>query len=526
MGKYLLKRLLHGFFSIVIVVGIVMVLIFSLLDRYAIFVNDNTYSHKSGNEKVLYEYQRWEEYGYLDYVNFNDYINELLRNGDIESEEVASSIKSLGLTAKDDAEITKTYIDMFTEYYEDMGYKVERLAGKKTSAGLVLQNYRPNVIAYRDLNLFARLWDFFSGIIEIDSINYVEDDIEDRGITFTFFDPLADGKFSPAIMGNGTKHKYLLYFDSKFPYIHQNLISVHIGKSYSMYRGADLVETMMTNQGSPIVKEKTFITGEVAETSMDLHTATYSPAKINEENLRLFGDNYYNCKTAAGGLSMVGYSFTIGIIATILAYLLGVPLGILMAKRKDKLSDKIGTVYIVFIMAVPSLAYIFMFSTIGNTLFGLPTNFGLAVPGKELLIYILPIISLALPSVAGIMKWLRRYMIDQMSSDYVKFARSGGLSEGEIFTKHILKNAAIPIVHGIPGSILGCITGAIITEKVYAVPGTGKLLTESINKHDNGVIVGLTMFYASLSVISMILGDIMMALVDPRISFATSGGKR
>ena len=119
------------------------------------------------------------------------------------------------------------------------------------------------------------------------------------------------------------------------------------------------------------------------------------------------------------------------------------------------------------------------------------------------------------------MKWLRRYMIDQMNSDYVKFARSGGLSESEIFSKHILKNAIIPIVHGIPGSILGALTGAIITERVYVVPGAGNLLTQAINKYDNSVIVGVTLYYAILSVTSLILGDILMSMVDPRISFSS-----
>jgi oligopeptide transport system permease protein len=116
-------------------------------------------------------------------------------------------------------------------------------------------------------------------------------------------------------------------------------------------------------------------------------------------------------------------------------------------------------------------------------------------------------------------------MIDQMNSDYVKFARSGGLSEGEIFSKHILKNAIIPIVHGIPGSVLGALVGAIITERVYVVPGAGNLLTEAINKYDNGVIIGVTLFYALLSITAIILGDILMSLVDPRISFTTKREK-
>ena len=189
-----------------------------------------------------------------------------------------------------------------------------------------------------------------------------------------------------------------------------------------------------------------------------------------------------------------------------------------MARFKDGILDKIGSVYIMFIIAVPSLAYIFLFKQIGGSVFHLPTLFN--VDSKDKLMYILPIISLALPSVANLMKWMRRYMIDQMNSDYVKFARSGGLSETEIFTKHIWKNAAIPIVHGIPGSVIFAMTGAIITERVYSVPGAGGLLTVAINKYDNGVIVGVTLFYAILSVISIILGDVFMSMVDPRISFS------
>ena len=172
-----------------------------------------------------------------------------------------------------------------------------------------------------------------------------------------------------------------------------------------------------------------------------------------------------------------------------------------------------------FIIAVPSLAYIFLFKAIGGSVFKLPTLF--EVDSKNWLMYVLPIISLALPQIANLMKWMRRYMIDQQNADYVKFARSGGLSEREIFTKHIWKNAVIPITHGVPASIIFAMTGAIITERVYSVPGAGNLLTQAINKYDNGVIVGVALFYATLSVISIILGDVLMATVDPRISFTT-----
>ena len=81
--------------------------------------------------------------------------------------------------------------------------------------------------------------------------------------------------------------------------------------------------------------------------------------------------------------------------------------------------------------------------------------------------------------------------------------------------------AIIPVVHGIPAAVLFSMTGAIITERVYLVPGIGNVLTTAINAYDNGVIVGVTLFYAVISVTAVILGDILMSMMDPRISFTT-----
>mgnify|MGYP003293954041 CR=1 FL=1 len=277
---------------------------------------------------------------------------------------------------------------------------------------------------------------------------------------------------------------------------------------------------MTRSQGTYVKSTVNYPTGLVEESADDLHTATYMADSLitNPVNTSRYTDDYTNVNTVKASMSKMGYSFVIGIIATTLAYCIGIPMGLVMARKKDKFIDKLGTIYIVFIIAVPSLAYIFLFKAIGGN-FGLPTTFDM--DSKSKLMFILPIISLALPSIANQMKWGRRYMIDQMNSDYVKFARSGGLTESEIFSKHILKNAAIPIVHGIPGAVIYALTGAIITERVYVVPGTGNLLTTAINQYDNGVIVGLALFYAVLSIVSIILGDVLMATIDPRISFTT-----
>ena len=519
MAKYLLKRILHAILSVIAVVMIVMILIYSLMNRQLIFSSDPVYAKTTNNAKQTYMLRKWEEYGYLDYVTYSDYLQMLTESGEID-EDTRAKVVNFARKAGSDSEEVQVYIDKFNDYYTKKGYTVNRLdavtTGKKLANGGQQQYY-----AYKDKPLVSRLVTYFTSIISVDNVHYVEEDLENRGITFTTHDPVYGGeKFSPAIMGNGTKYKYLLYCNDKFPWIHQNLVTINLGKSYSVNMGIDVFTTMITSQGSYVNSVITYPSGLTEESADDLHMATYAADSLDSSIVftSRYTDHYTNVPTVKGGMSKMGYSFSIGICAVVISYLLGVPLGILMARKKDKFIDKLGTIYIIFIIAVPSLAYIFLFKAIGYKM-GLPTVFN--VDSSSKLMYVLPVVSLSLPSIASLMKWLRRYMIDQMNSDYVKFARSGGLSESEIFSKHILKNAIIPIVHGIPGSILGALTGAIITERVYVVPGAGNLLTQAINKYDNSVIVGVTLYYAILSVTSLILGDILMSMVDPRISFSS-----
>lgn len=519
MTKYLINRILRAACSVIIVVGVIMTMIYSFLDKQSIFATDPVFTKQKNNSKQIYMMQQWELYGYMDYVSYAEYLNQEFKAGNMSQEEYTTA-STLGKKVENDSDVTAKWSAAFREEYESKGYTVDRLDGQTQGR---TKKYKdggePRLYAYKDIPLIQRLITYFTDILTIDNIHNVEEIEGERGLTFTLYDPVYGGeKFSPAIMGNGTTHKYLFYMDNQFPYLHQNLLKINLGKSYSVNKGVDVIDTMTNSQGSFVRSTITYPSGVVENTADDLHTAIYVANSLNssELNQKYFVDNYTSVTTAKAGMSKMGYSFTIGIIAVMLSYLVAVPLGIVMALRKDKFVDHLGTFYIVFITAVPSLGYIFIFKSIGGAL-GFPTTFNMENPTT--LMYVLPIISLSLPSIANLMKWLRRYMIDQMNSDYVKFARSGGLSEGEIFTKHILKNAIIPIVHGIPSSVLGALTGAIITERVYVVPGTGNLLTNAINAYDNGVIVGVTLFYAVLTVVSIILGDVLMSVMDPRISF-------
>ena len=520
MVKFFFKRFFRGCISLVIAIALVMLMVFSWLDNTLIFAEDEQYVKLSNNQRTIYMYQKWEEYDYLDYVPYTDWLNQLVASGEI-TEDERQSVATIGRTADKDSDETAAYIQRFTEEYEAQGYTVVRLDAVMATPNRIATGGSASLFAYQNTPLLIRMLNFFAGIFEFDNINYVEEDIGERGLTFTLYDPAYGGeKFSPAILGNGTYHKYLLYFDDRFPYIHQNFLTIHLGTSYSVNKGVDAFETMVQSQGNYVRSTTYYPTGVVEESADDLHSATYLAGSrdLNLVYANLYTDDYTNVSLVKDSGSRISYSFIVSIIASALAYIIGLPLGILMAKKKDTWVDRLGNAYVVIIMAVPGLAYMLMLKAIGNKL-GLPTTFSLDNP--TWLMYIMPIASSAIGAIAGEMKWMRRYMVDQMNSDYVKFARSEGLSEREIFTKHIFKNAAIPVVHGIPGAITGALSGAIIMEQVYLIPGVGGLLVQAIGAYDNAVIVGVALFYGVLFIISAIAGDILMAVMDPRISYTS-----
>ena len=503
MRKYMLKRILFAIFSLFVVVMVVMVLVYSLIERSVIFQQDDTWNKKSANDRVIYEYTQYQKYGYLTWVDFSTFAQKKFANlyGEDYAKNPEFTEAVASIQKKGDVYLQNPVVQEFIKEYGGKGY----------------------LIAVHEKNPLLRLVDYVKGFFTIETVNDVDDPELTNRSTHWEKDPYS-GFY--AHIGSGTTHKYLFYVDNRFPFIHQNRIHINLGVSYTTYRGQEITTVINSPTGELKVMRQQYPnmigTDQYADTAVNFHSLRYNTGVVSDAEKAQFPDKYTVYSYHRSGLSMIENSFVIGLISTIIAYALGLPLGILMARRKDKLADKIGNGYIIFIMAVPSLAYIFMFAALGTTLLHLPYKFANAQ--VKFLAYILPTISLSLPHIGNLMKWMRRYMIDQMNSDYVKFARAEGLSEKEIYNIHISRNAMIYLVHGIPGTILGCLTGAIITERVYAVPGVGNLLTTAINSHDNGIIIACTVFYTSLSIISIILGDLLLAKYDPRIKLSEEGG--
>ena len=254
MTKYLIKRIIRSLISVVIVLGVIMTMIYTFLDKQSIFASDPVFTKQKSNNKRVYMMQQWEQFGYLDYVPYADFLTELVKSGELAQEDYASVAK-LGKDADADKEEVALYVQRFTEKYEAEGYTVERLDG------------------------------------------------DTQGRTKKYKD--GGEKFSPAIMGNGTIHKYLLYMDNEFPFIHQNLIRVNLGKSYAVNKGIDVFDTMTNTQGSYVRSTVYYPSGTVEETADDLHSATYVAGSLalGELNQKFFVDDYTSVITRKDGLS-------------------------------------------------------------------------------------------------------------------------------------------------------------------------------------------------------------------------------
>lgn len=224
---------------------------------------------------------------------------------------------------------------------------------------------------------------------------------------------------------------------------------------------------------------------------------------------------------------VIGSKFTVsmklGCTALIIALFVGVFIGIIQTLNKDRLLDHVGTAYTVFVNAVPSLVSYSLVLVFGSKVLGLPPLYSTRNPGES---SILPIVCLALASIASYALWTRRYMVDELNKDYIKLARVKGMSSGSIMVKHVFKNAFVPLVQQIPASFLYTIGGSLLVERFFSVPGMGPLLTDSIIRYDVNVVQTLAILYATLGIMGVFLGDILMMLVDPRIKLTGRGGTR
>lgn len=206
-------------------------------------------------------------------------------------------------------------------------------------------------------------------------------------------------------------------------------------------------------------------------------------------------------------------SAKLGVTAAAIALASGVVLGAVAALRRNKLIDRIIMVFTTAFISMPS----FIMGTLLLILFAvtwkiLPAN-GAAAGGL-----ILPIITLSLSPMANITRLTRSSMLDVLGQDYIRTAKAKGVSGGKIIFGHALKNALIPVITYFGPMLAYIVTGSLVVEQIFAVPGIGRTFVSSITDRDYPMIMGTTIVLAALIVIMNMVSDILYKVVDPRIT--------
>ncbi len=206
-------------------------------------------------------------------------------------------------------------------------------------------------------------------------------------------------------------------------------------------------------------------------------------------------------------------SLKLGVIAAVSALVVGVVLGCVAALQRNKAIDRIIMVVTTAFISMPS----FIMGTLLMLLFAqslgwLPAN-GTTAGGL-----VLPVITLALYPTAHITRLTRSSMLDVLGQDYVTTAKAKGVSKTKIIFGHALKNSLIPVITYFGPMLANIVTGSLVVEKIFAVPGIGRDFVNSITNRDYTLIMGTTIVLASLIVIMNLVGDILYKVVDPRIS--------
>ena len=205
-------------------------------------------------------------------------------------------------------------------------------------------------------------------------------------------------------------------------------------------------------------------------------------------------------------------SAKLGAVAAVIALISGTVLGSVAALRRNKFIDRVIMVMTTAFVSMPSFimgTFLLLFFTVQLALF--PAN------GSEAGGLVLPIITLSLSPMANITRLTRSSMLDVLGQDYIRTAKAKGVSGTKIIFGHALKNALIPVVTYFGPMLAYIVTGSLVVEQIFAVPGIGRAFVSSIINRDYTLIMGTTIVLAILIVVMNLISDILYKIIDPRI---------
>ena len=214
-------------------------------------------------------------------------------------------------------------------------------------------------------------------------------------------------------------------------------------------------------------------------------------------------------------------SIRVGGQAVFLGALVGLILGIISALMRGTVVDSICTLISVIGIAVPSYVFALGLSySLGFRLQWFPMLYKANNAGMS---SVLPSIALSMFTMASIARFTRSEMLEVLGSDYMLLAESKGISGSALIFRHALRNALIPIITVLAPLIVDLMTGSLVVEKIFAIPGVGSLLVNAIQSNDYNVVIALSFIYSAMYIVIMLVVDILYGVIDPRIRLAKKG---
>ena len=230
-------------------------------------------------------------------------------------------------------------------------------------------------------------------------------------------------------------------------------------------------------------------------------------------------------------LTRIPYTIKPGALALLIGIIIGITLGAIAAMKRNSWADHMITIISVLGVSIPSFVLAaFLQYFICTKLGWLPVIYQPADEMRgvtmwdELKSLILPAISLSVPVIASLMRYMRSELIEVLNTDYILLARAKGLTKAQVIVHHALRNALIPVITVIGPMVVSIMTGSLVVEKFFGVPGLSNLLLNSVTMKDQFLTLGIAFFYAFLYVIVILIIDLLYGVIDPRIRLA-GGGK-
>lgn len=219
----------------------------------------------------------------------------------------------------------------------------------------------------------------------------------------------------------------------------------------------------------------------------------------------------------------LGVSLAIGFQAVLLGTLIGIILGIIASLKHNSWMDSLASVIAVCGVSIPS----YVFALALAFLLGYKAKLFpiLYDPSGSVMSSIMPTISLSMFTIATVSRFLRSEMLDVLGSDYILLAKAKGIDEGRLIVRHGLRNALIPVITVLGPLVVSLMTGSLVVEKIFAIPGLGSLFVTAIQVNDYNVVVAVAFIYSVMFIAVMLVVDILYGIIDPRIRLA-KGGER